>query len=138
MLIGEYSSPLGEKNRIALPKKLRDQIGDNIVVARGYEHCLIVLDRSRWSALIDQINTKPLLQLDVRDTKRFLLGGAQEINLDSQGRFVVPDALIKYANLQQQLTFIGVGEWIEIWDADKWQQKLDYLAENSADIADRL
>lgn len=138
MLIGEYASPLGEKNRVALPKKLRDELNGSCILTRGYEGCLLLLDAKRWTNLIDQINQKPLLQLNVRDTKRFLLGGASDINLDQQGRFVIPEALIQYAQLGQSLVFLGVGEWVEIWSAERWQMKLDYLAANSADIADRL
>lgn len=138
MLIGEYQSPLGEKNRVALPKKFRLQMSDNLIITRGYEHCLIIVDQARWLNLITEINRSPLLSLSVRDTKRFLLGGAYDLELDKQGRFVIPEALTQYARIESNLVFVGVGEWMEIWEQDTWQQKLDYLAENSADIAERL
>jgi MraZ protein len=138
MLIGEYTSPLGEKNRIALPKRLRDQLGSEIIIGRGYEHCLIIVDKAHWQGLLTNINKKPLLSMSVRDTKRFLLGGAHELELDAQGRVVVPDALKKYASIDKEITFIGVGEWIEMWDAVRWEQKLADLSEHASDIADRL
>jgi MraZ protein len=138
MLIGEFASPLGDKNRVALPKKLRDELQTELIITRGYEACLLVVDYQRWQALTAEINKHPLLNLSVRDTKRFLLGGAFELTLDAQGRFVIPEGLITYAGIDKEVVFIGVGEWIEIWDMQRWQAKLKDLSQNSADIADRL
>lgn len=138
MLEGEYTSPLGEKNRIAIPKKLRIQLGEEIVITRGYEHCLIIVDQSRWEVLLSEINKRPLLSMSVRDTKRFIIGGAFRISLDNQGRFVLPESLITYANIGTETTFLGVGEWVEIWDSTKWKEKLNELSIHAADIADRL
>lgn len=137
MFIGEYQTQLGDKNRLALPKKLRSS--DAVLIAtRGYENCVLIVDSSRWNTLISEINKKPLLNLTLRDTKRFLIGGAHELELDAQGRFVLPESLKQYAHIDKEVVFLGVGEWIEIWDLDAWKSKLDYLSKNSADIADRL
>ncbi len=138
MLIGEFASPLGDKNRVALPKKLRDDLQTELVVTRGYEECLLIVDVQRWQTLIAEVNKRPLLSLSVRDTKRFLLGGAFTISLDNQGRFVIPESLMTFAHIESEVVFIGVGEWIEIWDKQRWQHKLTELSQNSADIADRL
>ena len=138
MLIGEFASPLGEKNRVALPKKLRDELQSELMITRGYEECLLIVDLQRWQDLVAEVNKRPLLNLSVRDTKRFLLGGAYNITLDSQGRFVIPEGLMEYGHIQQDVIFIGVGEWVEIWDKSRWQAKLADLSRNSADIADRL
>jgi len=138
MLEGEYTSPLGEKNRIAIPKKLRALLGTEIVITRGYEHCLIIVDQTRWEILLSEINKRPLLSMNVRDTKRFIIGGAFRISLDTQGRFVLPESLITYASIGAETTFLGVGEWVEIWDSNRWKVKLNELSIHAADIADRL
>lgn len=139
MYLGEFISPIGEKNRIALPKKLRDACtGTELILTRGYEECLLLLDQQNWQDLLNAVNAKPLLNMSVRDTKRFLVGGATDLSLDAQGRFVVPEALMAYAHLEDSITFLGVGEWMEIWSTAKWQERLQYLTVNSAEIADRL
>lgn len=138
MFIGEYSTQIGEKNRIAIPKKLRDQISGKAYITRGYENCLILVDQKRWENLIDEINKKPLLSLNVRDTKRFIIGGASEIEYDTQGRFVLPESLKLFAKIEERLIFLGVGEWIEIWNEEIWKEKLQGLAGNVSDIAERL
>ncbi len=138
MLIGEFYTQLGEKNRLSIPKKLRDFLNGKVIVTRGYERCLILVDSQRWDSLVEEINKKPLLSLGVRDTKRFIIGGAVEVEYDSQGRFVLPESLKNFAGIEQGIVFLGVGEWIEIWNEQKWQDKLDSLGENVSDIAERL
>lgn len=138
MLTGEFSSQLGEKNRVAIPKKLRDNLEGKIYITRGYERCLLLVDSLRWEILLNEINKSPLLSLSVRDTKRYILGGAVEIELDSQGRFVLPESLKNFAGINGKLTFLGVGEWIEIWSEDKWLDKLDDLSKNVSDLAEKI
>jgi MraZ protein len=138
MLLGEYSSQVGEKNRIAVPKKIREELKGKMIITRGYEGCLLLVDEARWKVLIGEINSKPLLNFSVRDTKRYLLGGAVEVETDSQGRFVIPDSLINFAQILNTAIFIGVGEWAEIWSEDLWKQKLDDLKNNVSDLAERL
>ena len=69
MFIGEYPTQIGEKNRISLPKKLRDKMEGGLIIARGYENCLLMLDNKSWENLVSEINKRPLLSLNVRDTK---------------------------------------------------------------------
>lgn len=138
MFIGEYPTQIGEKNRISLPKKLRDKMEGGLLLARGYENCLLMLDNKSWENLVFEINKKPLLSLNVRDTKRYILGGATELDLDNQGRFVLPEPLKSFAGLNKTVVFLGVGEWIEIWDLEKWESKLKKLSMEVSDIADRL
>lgn len=138
MLIGEFSTVLGDKNRIAIPKRLRDRLNGKIFVTRGYEKCLILIDESRWESLIQEVNKKPLLHMSVRDTKRYLLGGAVEVEYDSQGRFVMPESLKKFATIDSKVTFLGLNEWIEIWAEEKWLEKLQNLSTHAGEIAERL
>jgi MraZ protein len=138
MLIGEYHTQIGDKNRIALPKKLREQLEGKVIITRGYEKCLILVDNRRWETVINEIDKRPLLALNVRDTKRFLLGGATEIEYDSQGRFVIPESLKTFADIAEKIVFLGIGQWIEIWSEEKWNSKLEDLSSKVADIAERL
>ncbi|MBD3362591.1 division/cell wall cluster transcriptional repressor MraZ [Candidatus Dojkabacteria bacterium] len=138
MLIGEYKGKLTEKNRIAIPKKFRVKLEDKIYITRGYERCLIVLDENRWNNLIKNIEIKPFLNRSVRDTKRFILGGAEEINWDSQGRFVIPESLTTYAEIEKEVIFVGISDWLEVWDNQKWETKLADLTESAGEIAERL
>lgn len=138
MLIGEYRAKLGEKNRTALPKDLKSGLGEELIITRGYEGCLIIIDKEKWKKLIKLIEVRPLTNQDVRNTKRFLIGGASEIQLDSQSRFVIPLELKEYAELRQDLIFVALLDWIEIWNWETWKKKIEQISKNAADIADRL
>jgi MraZ protein len=138
MLIGEYKSRLGEKKRVSLPKKFRDELGENLILTRGYEDALIVVNEKLWKKVATEVMNGSFINKDIRDTSRFLVGGAKEISLDEQGRFVIPETLVEHANLKDQVVFIGLVNWVEIWDKDKWQERLEYLKEHSDEIAQEI
>ena len=138
MLIGEYYSKIAEKNRTALPKGLRENLKGTIYLTRGYEKSLIILDQKRWDSLLKVIEVKPFLNKTVRDTKRFIAGGARMLELDLQGRFVLPENLIEFAELDKDIVFVGIIDWVEIWSMENWKIKLSDLSENSAEIAEKL
>lgn len=138
MLLGSYETKLTEKNRIAIPKKLRLELGNNLILARGYEGCVLLLDEKRWNALLSLISSEPILNLSVRDTYRFIIAGAHEVDVDKQGRVVVPQLLREYGELKGEAVILGMKDWVEIWDKEIWLQKLDSITKTADDIADKL
>jgi MraZ protein len=141
MLIGEHTNSLGEKNRVALPKKFRDELGDELIITQGYEGCLIVVSPDKWAEITKEAASGPFVSLSVRETTRFLLGGATEIELDKQGRFVLPQNLLTYAGInakEKEVVFLGLGRWVEIWSEPKWQERKAYLAKEGSAIAEKL
>ncbi len=138
MIIGHYFGRLGEKNRTAIPSKFRRSLGKKIVVAQWYEGCLAVVAYPQWERIVSQIKDKTFLSSSLRDTDRFLLGNAYPVDLDNQGRFVLPQALINYAVLGQELVFVGLFDRLEIWDAKAWEERQKYLKENAGEIAEKL
>ncbi len=138
MLIGEYKSKIGAKKRVIIPKAFRNELGDELILTRGYEHSLIIVNKQQWNNIAKDIINAPFTSKTVRDTTRFLVGSAVEINPDNQGRFVIPNSLFEYANLNKQCVFIGLINWIEIWDVNEWEERLNYLNKNADVLADEL
>ena len=138
MLIGEYTSKIGEKKRISLPKKFRDELGENIILTRGYEDALILVNKELWQNIAKDVINGSFINKNVRDTSRFLVGGAKEITTDPQGRFVIPTQLYEHANLKDEVVFVGLVNWIEVWDKEKWEERLQYLKDNGDDIAQEI
>lgn len=136
MLIGTQDSILGDKNRIAMPKKFSDELGGKIILTRGYDNCLIAVNEKSWNKLISQFEAVPFLNSDVRDVRRFLIGSAIEVELDNQRRFVLTENLKNYASLNKNIYFVGLGDWIEIWDKEIWDKKLNNM--NSTEIANKV
>jgi MraZ protein len=138
MLLGRYSSKIIEKGRLAFPAKLRGELGRRIVITQGYEKSLIVVSEKGWEGLIEGAGRKPFIFGAARDTTRFLLGAAQVIILDKQGRFVLPSYLANYARIKKEAIFLGLGTYVEIWDRKKWEEYQKKLETNIEDISERL
>jgi MraZ protein len=138
MLIGEYTGKVGDKKRVSLPSKFREELGEEIILTRGYEDALIVVNKKLWKTIASDVMNGSFIDKNIRDTSRFLVGGAKEIELDTQGRFVIPQSLFEHADLDEEVVFIGLVNWIEIWNKEKWQARLDYLNENSDKIAKEI
>lgn len=138
MLIGEYRSKIGEKKRVSLPKKFRKELGENLILTRGYEDALVLVNKSMWEKIAKDVIDGSFINKNIRDTSRFLVGSAKEVQTDSQGRFVIPEALYEHAELSDEVVFIGLVNWIEIWSKDKWLKRLDYLKKNGDEIADEI
>lgn len=138
MLIGSFKNNIGDKNRVAFPIKFKNELGSSLIVTKGYENCLIIVDKSKFSGLMNSIKDVPFVNSGLRDTKRFLIGSAQEIELDKQGRFVIPSDLKKYASLGNECVFIGLVDWIELWDKSIWDKKEESINSKSSEISDKL
>lgn len=138
MLIGQFSSRVGEKGRIAVPKRFRQTLGERIIVTYGFESSLIVVSEANWRSLLEGTEDKPFLMANARDTQRFLLGGASLAELDSQGRFVLPDYLRRFAEIKAEAVFVGLNKYAEIWDSERWAEYQVKIKKNIANVAENL
>ena len=121
MLIGQYPTKINLKGQVALPAKFKAVLGKKIIVSAGYERSLMLVSHKDWQAAADRINQGSTLG-PARETDRFLLGSAFEVEPDSQGRFVVPRHLRQFAGLKEEIVFVGVGNRAEIWGRPVWEQ----------------
>ena len=138
MLIGEYKSRIGEKKRVSLPKKFIDEIGKDLILTRGYEDTLVLVNQKLWQNIAKDVVSGSFTNKDIRDTSRFLVGSAKEIETDDQGRFVIPQSLFDHAQLKDEVVFIGLVNWVEIWDSSKWEERVKYLQEHGDEIAQEI
>ncbi len=135
MLIGQYYSKITLKNRISLPKKFRNEVGERLIIAKWYEGCCVIVSESSWKEIMEKLTGRmEILTKAVRDTDRFILGSAFELELDFQGRFVIPGNLKEYAELTEDVVFLGLGNRIELWDAKIWSEK-EKVIQESAEVA---
>ena len=138
MLIGQYRTKVSPKGRLAFPKRFREVLGDNLVVTVGYENSLMVVSAKDWKSLIESTENQPVILNSARDTNRFLLGEATEIDLDEQGRCVLPGYLRAHAKIGEEAIFLGLNKYVEIWDKQVWEEYQKYLKENIDKIAEKL
>jgi MraZ protein len=138
MLIGQNEGKIDEKNRIAFPKRFRTILGDSLIITFGYENSLIVVSQKTWEALLEGTEGRPFIESETRDAQRFLLGGASFVELDDKGRFVLPSYLREFARIEEDVVFLGLYRYVEIWDKKRWIAYQKELAKNISDISKRL
>jgi MraZ protein len=139
MLIGQYDAVLTDKGRLALPKKFRDSLGVRVIVAKWYEGCLVVVPSDSLNELLGRLTAESkYITGPVRDTDRFVLGSAFEVDLDKQGRFVVPKYLKDFATLSKDVIFLGLGGRVEIWDKKVWTEREAYIQKNAEDLVETI
>lgn len=138
MLIGQFQVKVGEKGRLAFPKRFRETLGDKLIVTYGFESSLIIVSESNWKALLEGTEDKPFLQSGARETQRFLLGSAEMVDLDNQGRFILPEYLRRYASIQDEVVFVGLYKYVEIWENKKWQEYTQNIQKNISEVAESL
>lgn len=140
MFIGEYNTSFTQGKRIAIPGKLRKKLtGDVIIATSGYEKNIVLVTSEHFETLLEGIQDVPFISADKREATRFLLGSAHELTIDSQGRVVLPESLIEHAGITgNDVVFIGLGSWIEVWDEAEWKNYRSNMAHQSVEIANRL
>jgi MraZ protein len=138
MLLGQHDGKVDAKGRTALPKKLREIIGDKLIITLGYENSLIIVSENGWKTLLEGTEGRPFIQQEARETQRFLLGGASSIELDSKGRFVVPNYLRSFGKIKDEVVFIGLYRYVELWDKGLWEAYRLKLEKNIDRISQRL
>jgi MraZ protein len=129
MFLGEYQPNITEGNRIALPKKLREQIvGEEVILSKGFEKCVFLYDRGDWAQEWEKQVENPITDLKTRELKRYVFSGAVDASIDEQGRFVLPQSLRSYASLDKDIVVIGAGDHVELWDSISWMEHLKKIS----------
>jgi MraZ protein len=141
MLIGEYRHTIDTKKRLAIPSRLRRELGSKAVITRGLDNCLFIFPLSQWNKLVEKLSKLPLGQKDTRGFIRLMLAGAGEVKLDQLGRILIPDYLKQYAGLKKNIVIAGVYNRLEIWDEAKWnlfkqstEKEVDNMAERLGEL----
>ncbi len=138
MLIGEYSHTIDAKKRLAVPSKLRKELGERAVLTRGLDTCLFLYPEKEWQKLTEKLGELPVGQASTRSFLRLMLAGAVEVELDQLGRILVPDYLKEYAGLVQKVVITGVYNRLEIWDEERWGNYKGDVEKNTDMIAEKL
>ena len=127
MFMGEYSHTIDAKSRLIIPSKFREILGDVFVVTKGLDGCLFVFDNTEWTAFEEKLQKLPsLTNPDVRKFVRFFMAGAITVEVDKQGRILIPTGLKDFAALEKDAVLIGVGSRVEIWSKERYESTVSY------------
>lgn len=136
MFMGEYNHTIDTKGRLIVPSKFREALGDEFVVTKGLDGCLFVYDNQEWSAFEEKLKALPLMNKESRKFVRFFLAGAANVEVDKQGRILIPSVLREFAQLDKDVVLVGVGSRIEIWSKTKWEDASEY--DDMEEIAEHM
>ncbi len=139
MFMGEYNHTIDAKGRLIIPSKFREILGDVFVVTKGLDGCLFVYDNEEWKLFEEKLRALPITNKEARQFVRFFLAGAAEVEVDKQGRILIPNVLREFAQLNKDVTLVGVGSRIEIWGRERFEdtavcEDMDEIAEHMAQL----
>lgn len=126
---GRYSYSVDNKGRVALPAKLRKSVSpaanDTYIITRGFEQCLFVYPQDEWNKLEDSIRNLSPSNPQHRFFVRTLLQWSSDCALDSQARISVPQDLLKFAGVENEVLILGVLERIELWNPKTYEEYMN-------------
>ncbi len=138
MLIGEYIHTIDQKNRVSLPAKFRKEMGKSLVVTPGLDNCLFIFTKKEWVKISEKLSEFSMLQADNRSFNRFMFGGATEVDVDTIGRFLLPDFLKTRAGLSEKVALVGVQNRVEIWNETAWSEYKNTVEKQADALAEKL
>lgn len=133
MFLGEYAHTIDSKGRMALPARFRQDLEKGAVISKGMGSCLSIYTLDRWNEKSDELAAGKT-SLELRDFERRIYPSANIIEMDGQGRLVIPANLRAYAKLDSEVTVAGVRDHIEIWDRATWQAYQQQLEEQGESV----
>ncbi len=138
MFMGEYQHNLDAKGRLIIPAKFRSELGMNMIVTQGLDGCLSIYTKEAWDKIYAQLQLLPTTKKEARAFVRILTSKASEVEIDNQGRILIPAGLLKQAHIEKECTIVGAGEKVEIWASDAWANYLNESEESFEDLAESL
>lgn len=135
MFKGEFHYVLDEKGRLVIPPRFRRALGDRFVVTRGFDGCVVVYPEEQWRVVEEKLQAQPIAN---RQFVRYLLGSAVDVELDRQGRFVLPASLREHAGIQREVVVVGLIHKLEIWSKERWQQHLAQTEQDEAKLLEAM
>ena len=130
MFLGSHAINMDAKGRMAIPTKIRESLssicdGRIVMTAHTEERCLLVYPEDQWLEILPKIENLPSFNKVARRTQRLLIGYATPMEMDGNGRILVPPTLREYARLEKKLMLVGQGKKFELWSEGSWFDWLD-------------
>lgn len=123
MLIGTYRHSIDAKKRMRVPSKFKSELGANFIITKGTCGNLFAFSSEKFTELYEKLTNLPLFDEEAQKPIRKFLASAFEAEEDGQGRVLLPKELVKFANIEKNIVFIGVGNRVEIWAEEAWDKR---------------
>lgn len=138
MFFGTFQHAIDEKGRLTLPSKWRDYVEAKVVITRGLDDCLFILPESRFIEIAKIVDARGFESADAREWGRYLFANAELVEVDKQGRILVPQPLRTEFGLNGEVTLVGVFSRIELWHPEKYEAMNARVTADPAALAERV
>ena len=130
LLTGTHPRTLDDKKRLALPKRVRELLGEpaTLYLTPGPDQSLWLYTADALERLAQKLDAAPATDAEARVFRRLYFAQTEAVDVDRSGRVLVPDRLAQFAGLTHDVVLLGVRDHLELWDAARWQA---YLAEHA-------
>ena len=127
LLTGTHPRTLDEKKRLTLPKRTREQVGEEtrLFVTPGADQTLWIYTTEELKRLSAKLDETPATDAEARVFRRLFFAQMEEVDLDRTGRILIPERLVQFAGLEHEVVLLGVQDHLEVWDAKRWQTYAD-------------
>ncbi len=125
MFIGEFEYRVDEKGRIPVPPKFRTEElkREGVVLCPGMEKCITIYPLSEWKKLADSLTSGPLMPSKLRKLNRAIFATAFNLEIDGQGRIMIPTQLRQYAGINDEVVIAGANNYLELWSKAQWDSE---------------
>ena len=138
MFFGQFNHSIDEKNRLMIPRRMREEAGVKVFILKGFDGCISIYKASTFESIVEKISTLSFNLKDSRDYIRNQLASAFEIDVDKQGRIQIPTQIMNKYGLSKEVKVIGVGDHFEVWNASKYAEYEKSVDENFENIAEKI
>ncbi len=121
MFFGQYEHSIDEKNRLMIPRKMRDEAGVKLFIMKGFDGALAIYKADAFEKLVQETESLPFNMRNSRDYMRATLASVSEIDVDKQGRIQIPTYLMNKYNISKDVVIIGVGDHFEVWGKEAYE-----------------
>ena len=138
MFLGEYEYKIDEKGRIPLPPKFREQLREGLILSQGLEKCITAYPIPEWKKIAEKLSTLPPTRNKERRMNRFIFATAFDIEIDGQGRVMLPLPLRQHAEIKDSVIIAGLNNHFEIWSKENWEQEKALIVAEAWQISEGM
>jgi MraZ protein len=138
VFLGEYEYVVDEKGRVPVPPRYREMFRGGAVVTRHLDRCIALYTPADWEQVSKQFAALPVTRSATRLTNRTIFSGAFTVDMDRQGRIILPQPLREYAQIRNGVTIAGAGMNLEVWSRESWAEQRKLMDEQASTIAESV
>jgi len=141
---GQYEHAIDAKGRTSVPARFRDALSsenaadEGFVLTAGLDPCLVAYPLSEWRAFEEKLSKLPRFDPHVIKLRRIYVSAAVEVQVDSQGRVLVPPSLRAHAKLEKEVLWAGMGRYAELWARERWVEATTTTEDERRALAGKL